>query len=52
MKYVEWNGQLATRLNVNIPFIMCGGLFTNNTIESYNGCDGADWVKTVEIHIL
>jgi hypothetical protein len=45
LKYVEWNGQLATRLNVNIPFIMCGGLFTNNTIESYNGCDGADWIS-------
>ena len=41
--YVEWLGQLATELKTNMPWIMCHGAHANNTIETYNGCDGTSF---------
>jgi len=45
--YVEWLGQLATELKTNMPWIMCHGAHANNTIETYNGCDGTSFVPAL-----
>jgi hypothetical protein len=45
-RYVEWNGQLVRALEVPVPWIMCNGQSSNNTIETCNGGDCAGWLET------
>ena len=45
-RYVDWNGQLAASLNVNIPWIMCNGQSANNTINACNGNDCAGFIES------
>ena len=40
-EYVDWCGQLADNLDFQIPWVMCNGDNANNTINTYNGDDGA-----------
>ena len=39
--YIDWCGQLADNLDLQIPWVMCNGMSANNTINTYNGNDGA-----------
>ena len=43
-RYVDWNGQLAASMNVNVPWIMCNGQSANNTINTCNGDDCAGFI--------
>ena len=43
-RYVDWNGQLAAAMNVNVPWIMCNGQSANNTINTCNGDDCAGFI--------
>ena len=43
-RYVDWNGQLADSLNVNVPWIMCNGQSANNTINTCNGDDCSGFI--------
>jgi len=45
--YVNWCGDLAAKLDLGIPWVMCNGLSANNTI---NMCNGIDCQKYAEIH--
>ncbi len=40
-EYVSWCGELVEEVDPGIPFIMCNGYSANNTINTYNGNDGA-----------
>jgi hypothetical protein len=41
--YVQWNGDLAASLDLDIPWVMCNGASANNTIDMCNGMQcGAD----------
>jgi len=42
--YVEWLGVLVKELDAGLPWIMCHGAHANDTIETYNGCDGRGFV--------
>ena len=44
-KYVQWNGDLADSFHVNVPWIMCNGASANNTINTCNGNDCADFLE-------
>ena len=46
VRYVDWNGQLAASMNVNVPWIMCNGQSANNTIDTCNASDCADFIDT------
>ena len=41
---MAWLGELADELKTGLPWIMCHGAHANNTIETYNGCDGTSFV--------
>ena len=44
--YVEWCGQLVTEtVNASIPFLMCNGYSANNTINTCNGNDCAEYAE-------
>ena len=45
MRYVQWNGDMANALNVNVPWIMCNGASANNTINTCNGNDCAGFLE-------
>ena len=42
MDYINWCGELVSKLNLGIPWVMCNGLSANNTINTCNGnnCQG------------
>ena len=37
--YVDWCGELVTKLDLGIPWVMCNGLSAWNTINTCNGAD-------------
>ena len=43
-RYVDWNGELAASMDVNVPWIMCNGQSANNTINTCNGNDCAGFI--------
>ena len=45
-KYVDWSGQVATEMNVAVPWIMCNGQSANNTINTCNGNDCAGFIES------
>ena len=45
MDYVKWCGKLIAKLNLGIPWVMCNGLSAGNTINTFNGEDGQDYIQ-------
>ena len=43
--YIQWCGDLANGLHLGIPWLMCNGKSANNTINSCNGNDCADYAE-------
>jgi len=44
--YIDWCGQLADSLAVNVPWIMCNGQSANNTINTCNANDCASFIES------
>ena len=45
LAYVQWCGDLANSLGLDIPWVMCNGLSANNTINTCNGNDCASYAE-------
>jgi len=45
-RYVQWNGDLAASLKTNVPVLMCNGQSANNTINSCNGNDCTNFLRS------
>jgi beta-galactosidase len=41
-QYVQWCGDLAESLKIDVPWIMCNGDSANNTINTCNSCNCVD----------
>ena len=37
--YIEWCGELTTKLDLNVSWVMCNGMSAKNTINTCNGND-------------
>jgi beta-galactosidase len=46
VEYVQWCGDFAQALQVNVPWIMCNGASANNTINSCNGNDCSGFIES------
>ena len=42
--YANWCGQLAQTVEPQVIWTMCQGLSAPNTIPTFNGIDGSDWL--------
>jgi hypothetical protein len=43
--YADWCGNLVARLAPNVIWTMCNGLSAENTISTFNGNNGIDWLE-------
>ena len=43
--YVKWCGELVQSLSLDIPWMMCNGHSASNTINTFNGNDGAKYAE-------
>ena len=46
MDYVNWCGELVSKLDLEIPWVMCNGFSANDTINTCNGNDCQNYANT------
>ena len=46
MAYIDWAGELAKNLSLDVPTMMCNGLSAPGTLDAYNGDDGSTFAAS------